>query len=290
MGKCSGTTKSAFKSLRPRELSTWKCDACKEMESDDDASNSESDNETRQNERTTASVNTLIEGLSQKLAEILSRLGTLEGKVDKQNSITEAVEKSMELLASKYDELLSKIADQENEIAKLKKTTEELTEKLTEKDTELARLKHCVESAEQYTRGRNVEIHGIPEAPNQDLYQVLADLSVKLNIQSPERQVIEALHRLKAHKDKIAPIIVRFVDQTTRDMWLAKKRALRADKIYINENLTRAHKMLLSECKKLAKDRGFKFVWVSNGKILVRKSEGASVISVYSERELGKIA
>lgn len=90
------------------------------MESDDDASNSESDNETRQNERTTASVNTLIEGLSQKLAEILSRLGTLEGKVDKQNSITEAVEKSMELLASKYDELLSKIADQENEIAKLK--------------------------------------------------------------------------------------------------------------------------------------------------------------------------
>ncbi|KAH9372736.1 hypothetical protein HPB48_008968 [Haemaphysalis longicornis] len=136
----------------------------------------------------------------------------------------------MEGLSTKYDELLAKIGSQETEIAKLNLKTEELLKQLTQKDAEIAFIRDSIQSAEQYSRGKNLEIHGIAESPKEDLFQVFLYLSGKLEIEAPERLSVEAVHRFTLRQDKVAPIVVRFTNQATKDLLITQKEALRAKK------------------------------------------------------------
>lgn len=52
------------------------------------------------------------------------------------------------------------------------------------------------------------------------------------------------------------------------------------DRFFINEILPPPIKKILYESKIYAKDKGFKFVWVSNGKVLLRKQEGSKIYRI----------
>lgn len=110
------------------------------------------------------------------------------------------------------------------------------------------------------------------------------DLSSKLDLPVPEKHSLEAVHRLKAQKDKIVPIIARFTELKTRDLWLTKKHVLRS------ENFTKAQKELLWKCRKLAKELWYKFIWTWNNKVLARKSEGMNLIIIVTENDLAKMS
>lgn len=277
------------------ETASWECKSCVALKQDNQSSESESTDEdehkltVEKNSDGSKLLNEQIATMNQMLATVLGHLEGLEKKVDRQCETTEAIEKSMEMLASKYDELVDKTRNQGVAIEQLKETSEELAKKLSSKDAEIAQLKESLDSVERYTRRKNIEIHGIPESSEQDLHEVLTDLSRRLAIQAPAKQSLEAIHRIKAGKDKIRPIIVRFTDQATRDLWLSKRTALRGDKIFINENLTRYQKKLFWQCRSLANLKNYKFVWTRNGKVFARKVEGASVIKVDTENDLEKI-
>ena len=43
--------------------------------------------------------------------------------------------------------------------------------------------------------------------------------------------------------------------------------------IFVNENLTRFRKNLLWKTKQKAKENGFKYTWMTNGNVFVRRSE-----------------
>lgn len=66
----------------------------------------------------------LIGDLNQKMVEVFGRLENLERKVDKQCNTSEAIENSTEFLAAEFEELLTRVSDQQSEIAELKKTSE----------------------------------------------------------------------------------------------------------------------------------------------------------------------
>lgn len=286
VGKCSGVLKKKLKSMTSTAVRGWKCERCtnKELES-----SSESEESGEENAMRAKDLSKQISEISKMLGTVLSRLEGLEKKVDRQCTTTEAIEKSMELLAAKYDELLVKNAEHEKQIDSLNKVSAELSTKLAEKEAEIAQLKVTVNNVEQYSRRKNIEIHGVAQLPEEDLHQVLLDLSRKLEIKAPEKQSVEAIHRLKAKQDKIPAIIVRFRDQEERDLWLSKKKALRNERIFINENLTTALKQLFWQCRQVGKQKNYKFVWMSNGKIFARKIEGATGIRINTENDLEKL-
>ncbi|KAH9372532.1 hypothetical protein HPB48_011587 [Haemaphysalis longicornis] len=195
----------------------------------------------------------------------------------------------MELLASKYDELLVKNAEHQQKLDSLNKEPSEVSRTLAEKGAEITQLKATVNNADQYSRRKNVEIHGVAQLPEEDLHQVLVDLSRKLEIKAPGKQSVEAIHWLNGKQDKIPPIIVRFRDREERDLWLSKKKALRNKKIFISENLTTAQKQLFWQSRQVGKQKNYKFVWMSNGKIFAREIVGATGIRINTENDLAKL-
>ncbi|KAL3269434.1 hypothetical protein HHI36_008504, partial [Cryptolaemus montrouzieri] len=43
--------------------------------------------------------------------------------------------------------------------------------------------------------------------------------------------------------------------------------------VYFNEDLTRARQELFTQARKIKMERGYKFAWVKNGQIYIRKTE-----------------
>lgn len=146
-----------------------------------------------------------------------------------------------------------------------------------------------MENAEQYSRRKNIEIQGIAQQDREDLPAIVKNLAAKLCISVPQPDKIESMHRLKAREGKIAPIIVRFKDRSERDCWVSKRMALKSERVFINENLTKLQRWLFWNAKECARESGFQYVWIKNGKIWVRKRQGANAVRIENDSDLDKI-
>jgi len=60
-------------------------------------------------------------------------------------------------------------------------------------------------------------------------------------------------------------------------------------KLYVYKNLTHQRKKLLRTTKQKAKSCEFKYVWINNGKICVRKEDDCQIFNVFNESDLVKI-
>ncbi|XP_042150121.1 uncharacterized protein LOC121838117, partial [Ixodes scapularis] len=199
------------------------------------------------------------EAIYKKLTDILNRMESVEKSLEKQSrkddeimtkldahgKTVEAIDASMSTLSGKCDELLKRLDEQCATIKELTKRTGQLEAKVAEQDLQIRELKIAVDNAEQYSRRKNIEIHGIAQRPNENMLEVVKNLADKLELPQLAPEDVEAAHRLGAREGKTAPILVRFVERRTRDHWMTKRVTLRNEKIYINENLTKTLKNLL---------------------------------------------
>lgn len=149
---------------------------------------------------------------------------------------------------------------------------------------------------EQYSRINNIEISGVPQSENEDVDTLLTDIAKAIDVEHKARSV-DAAHRVPSYNRKRAsPIVVK--SRRDKEVWIngfKKTRPLTADKInphmnkdkvFINEHLSPANKLLLSQTKEAARDRGYKFIWTKDGKIFARKDSGDRVKRIASEASL----
>lgn len=59
--------------------------------------------------------------------------------------------------------------------------------------------------------------------------------------------------------------------------------------VFVNEHLCLENKALLGKAVQRKKDKNWRFVWVSEGKILARKFENSKVVHVTCEDDLAKL-
>lgn len=57
----------------------------------------------------------------------------------------------------------------------------------------------------------------------------------------------------------------------------------------INDALTAYYKDQLWKARERGKDKGYKFIWTKNSKILVKKDENPRVLKIDIEKDLNKI-
>ncbi|KAG5867135.1 hypothetical protein JTB14_011342 [Gonioctena quinquepunctata] len=132
-----------------------------------------------------------------------------------------------------------------------------------------------------------------------DLVPEAADTGESLNVQfSPN--LIESAHRVKSFSpDRPKNIVIKYVSRKMKDDILAaariKKlsspnRSLSIDAIskdlYISEHLSPENKILFKKTRDLAKTKSFKYVWIKNGNILIRKDESSRVKRIECEDDL----
>lgn len=160
-------------------------------------------------------------------------------------------------------------------------------------------LEQRIDEMEQYSRANSVEIQGIPVQPNEDIVSVVKEVgkAMDMNVQD---SMIDACHRMgRKNGNGGAPpgIIVKFVRRLDKEEFLKKRRVKRNlstrhmnmnldQPVYVNEALTSQRRRLLAAARQVKKDRGFKFLWVRGGIILLRKDENSPVVKVTCQADL----
>lgn len=189
------------------------------------------------------------------------------------------------------------------------------------RDREILTLKATVEGlhatmgikAQQDLRNE-LEIIGIPEPENENLLHTVLLLSKKIGVDVSEQDV-DGVYRAgpkKSPKGNAAeppsfigkknlprPVVVRLVRRAKRDEVIksAKTRKNLTSEgisdgptrdVFVNERLTKENRLLFRQTKLRASEHNFRYVWVREGSILVRKAEKAAAILIRSPGDLEK--
>lgn len=165
---------------------------------------------------------------------------------------------------------------------------------------ELKDVKKELTALAQYSRNCNLEIKGVPIKAEEKLGTTMQTISTCLNVEIKDSD-IDVIHRVPTKNNTTTPnIIVKLTSRNVRDKILkkAKKQRLNTSHlgfdgevtpIFINEHLCQANKVLLGLALKAKREKGWKFTWVSDGKILMRKSENSRVVHIMSTDDFAQI-
>lgn len=235
--------------------------------------------------------------LANEIAEIHGKLNillTIKEKVDALEGIiatVDTIEKSVQAMSDKYDEVIAQMKKQGADIDCLKTRVKKLEERAEEQ--KIDKLKQEMNDLDQYGRRLNLEIHGLPQQMNENVLEKLNILANDLKLPRLSESDVEAAHRLpkragQDEADKPAPILVRFTSRLTRDIWLKQRQELRKSKskIFFNENLTAQNKKLfwLMRCK--ARELHYQFFGVKNGKMFMRRSPRHQIVNIRTAEDL----
>lgn len=234
---------------------------------------------------------------------------TLEDIMQKMNEIAEtqkgqeiSFNKSYEVLSEKLEENTKSVTDHKQSLEKCLAIIDGLAEENRNLTKKVSELEQKIDDMEQYSRLNSVEIQGVPENKNEDIVQVVKEVGKALNMDISE-SMIDACHRLGRRPGPGGPppgIIVRFVRRLDKEELMKKRRVksnfstrhmnLGMDQpVYINEALSPARRRLLAEARKLKREKEFRFLWVRNGKIFIRREEAGKVIQVTCQADLANL-
>lgn len=268
-GKCSNITKSKYKSKGEAWRKSWQCQTCKGKKSKD------SQGEKPENQG--VNVASLMLAVNEKLEGLMTLKTTVEN-----------IEQSVNMMSSKYDEILAHIRTQDKEVKQLKHRVEAIEQR--EKAYRTDEIAQELHELELHSRKLNLEFHGLPVTENEDLLSKINAVAEKLHLPQLADSDIVAVHRLPSAKEKVPGVIVRFAQQATRNSFLEKKNVLRnCDSCYILENLTKKNRLLLATTKVWARNHGYKYAWHKNGKVYLRQKDGEKAIRVRNESELDSV-
>ncbi|CAH0727174.1 unnamed protein product, partial [Brenthis ino] len=199
-----------------------------------------------------------------------------------------SLEESINFVNSQYDEMKNALEKRSEEVKSLISQSNNLLS--TVKNLEIT-LSHMQQDARQ----NNIEIHCLPEFNNENLIKTMAQMSHVISFSLADNDIV-ACYRVKRIDNlskKPRTIVCRFVSKLKRDNFLAAvykynkkhpKEKLNASllgiadnssPVYIGEHLTPENKQLHAATRLKAKEKQYRFVWVRNGKILIRKDENS---------------
>lgn len=207
------------------------------------------------------------------------------------------------------------------EIAKLQSDKDKLAERVgvledqlkssTAIADEVAQLKMNINDRDQQLLRNDIEITNLPETNNEQLTHVVKLVATKLNIVLEDRDIISVRRVGARHLNatssagpveaRARPVVARFARSDLRDEFLRSARVRRgADtsdfgatmplaKFYINERLTQLNRQLFRRAREAAQQRGWKYTWTKNGRILTRRKEGDQASIIRNEDDLSRV-
>lgn len=269
---CSGMSEQEYaekkKSFKKR---AWKCEACRPGASKSTTRPADQIGD--------AQLKITIMDIDKKLTSLL----TLNEKV-------EGIDRSIQLLSDHFDKIQERLSGHDREIKNIKCKIDKLEKEDPAKG--LAQLQIDFDDLEWRSRRLNVEIHGIPETAGENLLNKVNDLAKTLSLTELAPADISAIHRMASRPGRERGVILRFVHQDLRNMWLEKRKSLRQEQenVYITENMTKRSRALLLAAKTWARRVGYDFAWHSNGKVLVRRKSGERAQVIRCEDDLSALS
>lgn len=225
------------------------------------------------------------------------------------------LEKSQQFLSNKYDTVVQTLQNVKEQATKLDKKYKEATGLLEAKQTKMAdmadktaeslyRIECSLDETQQYLRRDCLEITGVPKTSHDNPKQLVKEIGTLIGAEIDDSH-IAAAHRLPDSKNVKNRMIVKFLQRDKREEVFKKRKHLvgknirhlpslqteigesisRSNKIYINESLTGYRKRLFGRIKEYKRKNNVKFLWTSNGKIMLKVSETSATEAFTTHEE-----
>lgn len=188
-----------------------------------------------------------------------------------------------------FDKLVALEKGTEKNISKLTDEVIELKDNVEYLLAENQSLKREVQFLKQVNVSTSVVFHGLPSVQNVSDQKIVETVAAKLNVNLLETDVVESF-RLRSKANTPQPIIVKFVRKSLKQDLLraAKQKALNTtdlgfnninNQIAVKEFITKETNELLKYARKL-KEKGYKYIWPSGGRVLVKKEEKSTPLVI----------
>ncbi|XP_026740156.1 uncharacterized protein LOC113502703 [Trichoplusia ni] len=222
---------------------------------------------------------------------------------DQLNTIRDMVsefKKSLSFFNEKYEAVKITLEEKSIKIQKLEKDNYDLQSSL--KDMTMR-----VNILEQQARSSNIEMQCVPEHRAENLVSTVLQLSRVIGCDIKETDIQLCTRTAKKDKQNTRPrsVLVKFNSPRLRDTFLAASiqfnktnssdklnsshLGIATDKpvpIFITEHLSPENKALHAATRVRAKELGFKFVWVRNGRVFMKKDEHSQSLLIRDHENL----
>lgn len=203
-------------------------------------------------------------------------------------------EQSLQFLSNEYDSMKKEFESQKSNLITLQKENDLLRSTTRDMAQRLSMM-------DQQSRAKNIEINCVPEHRNENILSLVQQLGKIINCPVKVEDIFYCSRVAKMNSSSTRPrsVLVSFSSPRLRDTFLAssitfnKKNptdklntshlgiaAEKALPIYVVENLTAENKSLHAAARIKAKELSYKYVWVRNGRIFMRKSDNAKFVLV----------
>ncbi|XP_008481293.1 uncharacterized protein LOC103518020 [Diaphorina citri] len=277
-----------FKKMGKAKL-TWKCLSCKGMRSSNEE---EADLE---DEQTKTRDDKLLEQMKKMFQEfskdINSKLLEFENSLQFHSGKLEDVISGFNFHSGKLEDVISGFNEMKKNFSSLQKKQEELANENVMLKNKVKELSFQVHDMDQRSLDHNLEILGIPDVI-EDPKVIMGSLCEKIQIQVPDPGTYVVKRVAVGAKNKPKALIAQFNSKQLRDKILkeSKKSKPRVSDftkapsdiqpVYINEQLTPYMKQLFFNVTKEKKEKGFAYVWIAEGRILLRKTEQSKICRI----------
>ena len=249
--------------------------------------------------------------------EIKLELQTLKASIDLLTDRCNTLENSQQFLSNKYDTVVQTLQNVKEQVTKLDKKYKDATGSLEAKQTNMAdmadktqetlyRIDCSLDETQQYLRRDCLEITGVPITSHDNPKLLVKEIGTLIGAEIDDSH-IAAAHRLPDSKNVKNRLIVKFLQRDKREEVYKKRKHLvgksvhqlpsiraeigesvsRDNKIYINESLTSYRKRLFGRIKDYKRKNNVKYLWTSNGKIMlkVNKASATEAFTTHEEFE-----
>lgn len=217
------------------------------------------------------------------------------------NDKLEEYNKSIALMSEKFDETMNRMLEISKENMDLKKDLRIIKTENEIFKKEIADLKAIVHDHENKQLEKQIEIVGIPEENGECLEDLLDKICRNTKMEKKDIGHTN-IYRARYGKKNQRNIIIEMNNRDKRDNFLkvgkTAKKNLTLDQIqksnqktpyYINEMISKSKKDLLRDVKAVKDSFGIKYIWISRGEIMVRKSEESKALTIKTIKDIDKI-
>ncbi|CAK1595322.1 unnamed protein product [Parnassius mnemosyne] len=176
-------------------------------------------------------------------------------------------------------------------------------------DQNCSALAQRVNQIEQHSRQCNLELQNVPESRNENLITMITKLGKVIGSSLKENDILNCTRTAKINRESRRPrsIIVHLASPRIRDEMLAmtsKYNKANSDNklntthlgltghttpVFVTEHLSPANKAIHAAARLKARERGYKYMWVRNGRVFMRKTDDSDYILVKNLDSLKKL-
>lgn len=191
-----------------------------------------------------------------------------------------------------------------SQITSLQQNISTLEEQRQQTMLQVVNIEKKLENVERYTRKTNIEIRNIPLGTKDSkdvLYQRIQSLLQACDLTIPNNEIRDVYVTLSKNK-KTSTVIAELPNTLLKNRLLnilreKYKNGIKLDTsllgfngpatpIYISENLTPFTRKLYSLARSFCNTNKYKYCWIKNGRIYVRREENQPAIPVIDENSL----